>query len=180
MHRSVANSMIELEVKAPCPDLAALEDRLRGLGARHVEDLEQADVYFSHPSRDFGLTDEALRLRRENGRSRMTYKGPKLDPETKMREEIELEVQDLELMSNLLKRVGFQPFLTVTKRRTVYEVGSVHVCLDRVEGLGGYVELEYQGADLEEGKALVMGLKKELGLTGNERRSYLELLVEKR
>lgn len=171
--------MIELEVKAPCPDLAALEDRLRGLGARHVEDLEQADVYFSHPSRDFGLTDEALRLRRENGRSRMTYKGPKLDPETKMREEIELEVEDLERMSTLLERVGFRPFMKVVKRRRVLELEGVHFCLDRVEGLGDFVEMEYQGQDLGEGKRRINELRTRLELEGNERRSYLELLLEK-
>jgi adenylate cyclase class 2 len=179
LHRSVAKYMIELEVKVPCPDLAILEARLEDLGAKRMEDLEQVDVYFSHPSRDFGSTDEALRLRSENGRSRLPYKGPKLDRETKMREEIELTVQDLELMSQLLQRVGFQPYLTVAKHRTVYELGSMHLCLDRVEGLEGYVELEYQGTDLEEGKALIIELKQKLGLVGNERRSYLELLMEK-
>ncbi len=171
--------MLELEIKMPCADLTGLERRLLSMGAKHLEDLEQVDVYFSHPSRDFGSTDEALRLRSENGRSRLTYKGPKLDRETKMREEIELTVQDLELMSQLLQKVGFQPYLTVAKHRTVYELGSMHLCLDRVEGLEGYVELEYQGTDLEEGKALIIELKQKLGLVGNERRSYLELLMEK-
>jgi adenylate cyclase class 2 len=73
---------MELEVKVPCEDLAGLEGRLRRMGASHVEDLEQIDLYFSHPARDFGVTDEALRLRRENQRTAITYKGPKLDKDT--------------------------------------------------------------------------------------------------
>lgn len=171
--------MIELEVKAPCRDLVGLERRLLSLGARHLEDLEQVDMYLSHPVRDFGATDEALRLRRENERSRITYKGPKLDQDTKMREEIELEVEDLERMSMLLERVGFRPFMKVVKRRRVLELEGVHFCLDRVEGLGDFVEMEYQGQDLGEGKRRINELRTRLELEGNERRSYLELLLEK-
>lgn len=172
--------MIELEIKVPCKDLAALEARLKNVGAQHVEDREQVDVYFSHPTRDFGVTDEALRLRRENDRSRITYKGPKLDLDTKMREEIELEVEDLVRMSAVLERVGFKPYLRVAKHRVVYSYQGIEFCLDRVEGLGDFVELEYEGEDLEDGRERIMRLKLELGLEGNERRSYLELLLEKK
>jgi adenylate cyclase class 2 len=171
--------MIELEVKAPCRDLAGLEGRLRAMGARRIEELEQVDVYYSHPARDFAASDEALRLRRENARSMITYKGPKLDRDTKMREEVELEVEDLERMALLLERVGFRPVRRVAKRRTVYAVGLVHICLDRVEGLGDFVEMEYTGDDLDAGKGKILELKQALGLEGNERRSYLELLMEK-
>lgn len=170
---------MELEIKMPCADLTGLERRLLSMGAKHLEDLDQVDMYFSHPVRDFGSTDEALRLRRENGRSRITYKGPKLDPETKMREEIELDVGDLDLMSLLLQRVGFSPFLRVAKRRRMLDLRGVHFCLDRVEGLGDFVEMEYAGLDMDEGRRVLMDLKAKLGLEGNERRSYLELLMEK-
>jgi predicted adenylyl cyclase CyaB len=55
----------------------------------------------------------------------------------------------------------------------------VHFCLDRVEGLGDFVEMEYQGQDLGEGKRRINELRTRLELKGNERRSYLELLLEK-
>ncbi|MCU0862079.1 MAG: CYTH domain-containing protein, partial [Methanomassiliicoccales archaeon] len=58
--------MLEIEVKAPCPDLAGLEARLRSMGARDFGRMLQSDVYYSHPGRDFGETDEALRVRQEN------------------------------------------------------------------------------------------------------------------
>jgi adenylate cyclase class 2 len=172
--------MIELEIKVPCPDLEALEIRLVEMGARLAGDLDQEDFYFSHPSRDFGATDEALRLRRENDRSRITYKGPKLDRDTKMREEIELDVEDLIRMSQVLERVGFIPHYRVVKRRRVYILQGIQICLDRVVGLGDFVEMEYEGQDLEEGKRKIMELKHQLNLEGNERRSYLELLMEKK
>ena len=171
--------MMELEIKVPCEDLDGLESRLKRMGANHVEDLDQIDLYFSHPARDFGNTDEALRLRRENERSVITYKGPKLDKDTKLREEIELGVEDLDRMSLVLERLGFRPVMRIMKKRTVYELRGIHFCLDRLPELGDFVEMEWQGEDLDAGKGKIMELKQELGLRGNERRSYLELLMEK-
>jgi len=171
--------MMELEVKVPCGDLAGLEGRLKGMGASHVEDLDQVDVYFSHPVRDFGVTDEALRLRREDHRTVITYKGPKLDQDTKLREEIELGVEDLHRLSLILERLGFRPVIRIAKKRTVYALQGIHFCLDQVAGLGDFVEMEWQGDDLDEGKRRILELKQKLGLVGNERRSYLELLMEK-
>ena len=140
----------------------------------------QVDLYFSHPARDFGVTDEALRLRRENERTVITYKGPKLDQDTKLREEIELGVEDLDRMSLVLERMGFRPVIRIVKKRTVYDLQGIHFCLDRLPELGNFVEMEWQGDDLDFGKKRIMELKQKLGLRGNERRSYLELLIEKR
>lgn len=170
---------MELEVKVPCEDLNGLEERLKRMGLPRLREAHQVDLYFGHPVRDFASTDEALRLRCEKGRTLVTYKGPKLDKDTKLREEIEVEVGDLDRAALLLQRLGFRPVARVEKRRIVYAHGSVHICLDRVEGLGGYVEMEYQGESLDEGREAISHLRKELGLTGNERRSYLELLLEK-
>jgi adenylate cyclase class 2 len=69
--------------------------------------------------------------------------------------------------------------MRVAKRRKLYGIKGVSVCLDRVEGLGDYVEFEYEGDDLEKGKAAIRGLMQELGIEGNERRSYLELIMAK-
>ena len=171
---------MELEVKVPFEDLGDLERRLKDMGASHVEDLDQVDLYFSHPNRDFGVTDEALRLRRENERTVITYKGPKLDRDTKLREEIEVGVEDIERMSHVLERLGFRPVIRIAKQRTVYDLQGIHFCLDRLPGLGNFVEMEWQGDDLDAGKQKIMELKEKLGLVGNERRSYLELLMEKR
>ena len=116
--------MMELEVKVPCEDLDGLERRLKEMGAVHLEDLGQMDQYFSHPGRDFGATDEALRLRRENDRTVITYKGPKLDKDTKLREEIELSVEDLDRMSLILRRLGLD--------RKSTRLNSSHLKLSRM------------------------------------------------
>ena len=99
---------MEYEVKARCPDPAAVEAKLAELGAREAAVLVQRDTYFRAPHVDFAETDEALRIRRESsvgnggedgesggereagweaGRAFLTYKGPKVDSDTKTRME---------------------------------------------------------------------------------------------
>ncbi len=73
----------EVEQKFPLADAAAIEHRLEALGAKFGEPVEQIDRYLKHPARDFGMTDEALRIRRTPGWRFITYKGPKVDPTTK-------------------------------------------------------------------------------------------------
>ena len=46
-------------------------------------------------------------------------------------------------MIKILKSLGYKPVEPeVTKDRTVYVNGSITACLDRVEGLGDFLELE--------------------------------------
>jgi hypothetical protein len=44
-----------------------------------VRPVEETDLYFQHPARDFAASDEALRIRQKAGVCLLTYKGPKLD-----------------------------------------------------------------------------------------------------
>jgi len=112
--------MLEAEVKlALAPDnAAALRTRLAAADVRAAGTHDQTDTYFAHPGRDFRATDEALRLRSDNGALRITYKGPKLDPPRKTREEIEFALgADHATASTLLERLGFRPVAEVRKRR---------------------------------------------------------------
>ena len=177
--RSGLRRVLEIEIKAPCPDLSALESKLKAMGARDFGRLFQRDVYYSHPGRDFGQTDEALRLRVENDLTLVTYKGPKLDEGSKTREELEVSLGNPETFAMILERLGFRPAMRVSKQRRIYGIRGVSVCLDQVEGLGDYVEFEFEGEDLEEGRSRILGLMRELDVDGNERRSYLELIMEK-
>lgn len=177
MGHADSRGMLEIEIKAPCEDLVKLEKNLVKLGARDFGTLVQADVYYAHPARDFGKTDEALRVRTENDLTVITYKGPKLDQDSKTREELEVSVANVGTISSILERLGFRPVLKVAKRRKVYGIRGVSVCLDRVDGLGDYVEFEYEGEELEAGKAIIKRLMGDLGVEGNERRSYLELIL---
>lgn len=170
---------MEVEVKAPVADRDELRSRLRARGAELCEEREEADVYYDHPQRSFADTDEALRIRETGTGTQVTYKGPRVDETTKTREEIDLAVAGAEQARALLLALGFEPAGRVVKHREVYRLDELTVTLDRVEGLGDFVEIEtvvQEGVD--EAREAVLALAEELGLTETERRSYLELLLE--
>jgi adenylate cyclase class 2 len=179
--------LYEVEQKFPLANRADVRQQLMTLGAKFAEPIKQADTYFAHPARDFGKTDEALRLRQVGEQNFLTYKGPKLDAQTKTRREIELPVASglaaAEQFAELLLALGFRRVLTVCKRREpgqlVWDGQEVHIALDHVERLGDFLELEIAASEvsLSAARAVVVGLAGELNLPASERRSYLELLL---
>jgi adenylate cyclase class 2 len=178
---------IEVEQKFPLADAAALGRQLAELGAVQGATDQQVDCYYAHPTRDFARTDEALRLRRVGPRNYVTYKGPKLDATTKTRREIELELprgeEAAENAARLLEVLGFRLVADVGKRRVHYALPwqghEIGISLDRVEGLGDFVELEVMAShqDVDAARAAIASLAARLGLGNSERRSYLELLI---
>jgi len=62
--------MYEVELKFPLADPQPVVARLLEWGAQRSDAIEQTDLYFRHPSRDFEQTDEALRLRSSGSANR--------------------------------------------------------------------------------------------------------------
>jgi len=170
--------MIEVEIKAYAPDIGRVETRLRELGANFLIERLEEDVYFASPSWDPASRDEALRVRTTPGGSFLTYKGPKMDDITKTREEVEVVVSNAEDTITLLNRLGFEPVAEIKKIRRVYEVKEFLIMLDDVFGVGSFVEIEAKRGKIKL-RQKAFKLLKDLGLDRTERRSYLELLLEK-
>jgi adenylate cyclase class 2 len=189
--------MYEVEMKVRA-DHGSVRERLAEAGADPLGGVRQVDTYYDAPHRDFAETDEALRIRRETPAdgaaevdeddtdadtgARVTYKGPLVEQESKTREEHETGVDDGAELDAALRGLGFSPAATVEKERERYALDGYTVTLDRVEGLGEFVEVEREAkeADIEtvrEGAAAVLerlGLDPEAGI----RTSYLGLLLE--
>lgn len=179
--------LFEVEQKFPLIDRAHFQDILAGRSIRLDCKFEQTDQYFAHPCRDFGKTDEALRIRVSNGATFLTYKGPKIDRATKTRREIELPLSSEPTAAGdfrtLLESLGFVPVLSVHKSRQSGTVlrppFELHISLDTVAGLGDFVEIETMASadKLESARQMIALLADELKLVASERRSYLELLL---
>jgi adenylate cyclase, class 2 len=179
--------MFEVELKFPLPEPQPVIDRLLKHGARFEAACSQRDVYFRHPNRDFALTDEALRLRSVDEANCITYKGPVVDFRTKTRHEIEVALAGgasaAGAFSEILGALGFRPAREVVKQRGTYAVEwhgrRLQVAIDRVEGLGTYIEIETLAE--ENGKSAaqeaILTLAEALGLRDPERKSYLGLLL---
>ena len=180
--RAADAPLYEVEAKLRLRDRAGLERRLAQLGARAGSPQRQEDTFFRHPARDFAATDEALRLRRTGSGMELTYKGPKAPgpgPKARLEQALPLGEDPTALLASL----GFTPAARVAKQRTPYDLGDgVHVALDRVDGLGDFVEVEAVGIDRAAAARLVEAALKRLGLGGEPslRESYLELLQAQR
>ncbi len=179
----------EVEVKYRLADPDQLHRRLAARGAAGRPAISQEDTYLSHPSRDFAVTNEALRLRRIGGENRITYKGPRKSGPTKTREEIEIVVAPGDDawrgLLRLFEALGFLPVATIRKRRTPFHLianrHDVEVAIDQAEGLGDFAEVETLAAtdaDLPAAQAAVLAVAEQLGLTEVEPRSYLRMTLD--
>lgn len=182
----------EVEIKAVIhlgDDLDEMERRVSAAEKNILEKggvfrrvMEQMDIYFSHPARDFSKTDEAFRIRVEDaGRVKFTYKGPKISERSKSRleKEVEVEIYDLDGLRELFTHLGFNEVMSVIKTRKVFDLDGIEVDLDYVTGLGIFCEMEIVSEDVAGAEDRIIASMNEIGWTELERRSYLELLLEK-
>ena len=186
--------MLEIEVKYPVADRAEfdrLRERVLAWGATAGGTRRDADLYLDAPDRDFRATDEALRVRSTGYDNLVTYKGPKRDALTKTRREIEVPIAPgpgaAAAMADVFVALGYRPVTVVRKTRHTFDLTrggfALHVCLDELDGVGLFVELEIVAdeAGEEAARAAVLGAARELGLPEqSERRSYLGMLLERR
>ena len=188
MRRAKAISAMQFEVERKfwVNDFKVMLTGLDTLGSSVDEGVEQVDQYFNHPSKDFVKTDEVLRIRNVGDANFVTYKGARIDSTTKTRHELELPLgdgpQNLKDFGSMLTLLGFSPIMTVRKFRRKamcdWEGIPIEICLDEIDQLGTFVELEAttDARGLENAKERLSSLAAQLGLTRSERRSYLELL----
>ncbi|MHA2504697.1 MAG: class IV adenylate cyclase [Candidatus Kariarchaeaceae archaeon] len=173
--------MIEIEIKIPV-SIEDIKSKIIEVGALFAKTEENYDLYFNHPARDFGETDEAIRVRKVENSFQLTYKGPKIDTQSKSREELEISLNDDKIVT-ILDRLGFVESGIVKKHREVWKLGSFTFLLDSVEGLGEFLEVETVQDTKEDLHILVEkvhDLLRELGLdpANQIRQSYLELIQD--
>ena len=86
-------------------------------------------------------TERLLRVRRDGAAARLTFKGPPQPGEMKVREEIELSVEDGDALMQLLDRLDLSLRFHYQKYRQELRLGDVVVTIDETP-VGTYVELE--------------------------------------
>jgi adenylate cyclase len=163
-----------IEIKARIDDLASIAARVAPLADRGPELIEQDDSFF-HCARG------RLKLRAfADGRGELIAyeRADEVGPKTS--DYRITPVADPEhLRATLLWALGGAG--RVVKRRTLYLVGRTRVHLDRVEGLGNFLELEVvlrDGEAAEVGVAEAHALLESLGVTPDRllAGAYVDLL----
>jgi adenylate cyclase, class 2 len=134
---------LEVEVKLPADDLDSLRRMLRLVGATPLSPLhsESNDLY---DRADGGLANggSALRLRRTDRGSTLTFKGPpRFEEGTKTREERETAVADPDEMERILAGLGFERRFRYEKRREEWRLETCAIALDETP-IGNFLEIE--------------------------------------
>ena len=112
----------------------------------------------------------------------LTYKGPRVDADSKTRAEHETIVGSEDHLQQILDALGFTPLPPVKKTREHYSYNEFTVTLDSVEDLGSFVEIETQGTkdDIDPLREEAVSILERLGGDPNNtiQTSYLALLLE--
>jgi adenylate cyclase class 2 len=175
--------MLEFELKVRISSLDPVRQQLTGHNARFCGRIHEHDIYYNAPHRDFGVTDEAIRVRYTNDQAVVTYKGAKIKTSgLKAREELNIVVDSGTVFEQMLDRLGFIRTAEVNKWRENYRLSGAAITLDEVEDLGTFVEIEILAEDANSDTAArIQEIAKEIGVCGEPiLASYLELLLAQR
>jgi predicted adenylyl cyclase CyaB len=163
-----------IEIKARVDDEEALQRRIRRLSDTAVMVLEQEDTFFHTPGRRLKLrtfadgTGELISYQRDDapGPKRSDYLIARVDAPGVLR-------------TVLQSALGVRG--TVRKTRSLSMVGTTRIHLDRVEGLGVFIELEVvlqPGETEADGRTTAAAIMEKLQIPGDRlvAGAYVDLL----
>ena len=165
--------MTEIEVKIRINDTEKLAEKLIALGAKLVKDRHwEKNTLYDFPSKLLYNQHRALRLRTENKKAYLTFKGPlQKSRKFKIRKKYETEVKNVKQTKKILKELGFVPTFGYDKYRTIYRVKKLKICLDETS-IGNFVELEGE-------QTHIVRFANSLGFAKKEfiKKDYTQLLI---
>ena len=139
--RAGIRAQANLEIKARCADLEEARVRARRLATSHLGLDHQVDTYFRTVRGRLKLRESSL-----SGAQLVPYLRPDVGGARRSDYRV-LPVQDAASLRELLATI-LGVHRVVRKEREIFLYRNVRIHLDRVEGLGSFVELEavYDGA----------------------------------
>lgn len=167
-----------VEMKARIEDLNATRELLLKLNALQKEVIDQKDTYFD-------VTSGRLKLREINGSEKAQiffYERPNIAG-VKMNRSISLEVEPSTSAKKMLEKL-FKVKVVVKKTREIYSIEKCKVHLDRVVGLGTFLELEMQSLEdelsIRKSRGILNEILEKLNVptSSMESLSYSDLLIQ--
>jgi predicted adenylyl cyclase CyaB len=123
------------ELKARCPDLSLARERARAIATRWLGVDQQVDTYFKTAVGRFKLRESSL-----SGGQLVPYLRPDA-PQARRSDYVVIPLPEPERTKQLLAEL-LGVHRVVRKLREIGLFENVRIHLDRVEGLGDFVELE--------------------------------------
>ncbi len=148
--------MKEIEVKARIRNPEELRAKLTALGCQFSEPVAQDDtVYLQRPLeiKDGGQRGiVALRIRRQAGKNILTVKKQLENGLDKI--EYEIVVDDPAQAHAMIEVLDFHQVSHVNKTRQKCTYNDLEICLDEVEGLGSFIEVEKMADEESDSEAI--------------------------
>jgi len=157
----------EIELKYRVEDLEALVLALKSRGIELSEPVFQDDQAYAPAGWQFGdskLGVSFLRLRTVQGRHYFTLKQPAGSAQDCL--EFETQVADRQAMHHAALHMGYRPTVRIAKTRRTATVDDFSLCVDEVDGLGGFLELERMAPDDADAQAIQADLAAFVGSLG--------------
>jgi adenylate cyclase class 2 len=162
---------IEVEIQVEIENVKPLIDLMENKADFLYED-HQIDQYYTPAHRDFASIEpikEWLRLRDSDGKYSITYKNWYRDENNRSGhcDEYESGLEKIDQLEKILNVLDFKPVVKVDKLRRAYRYKEYEVAIDKVEGLGSFVELEYKSDTDKDPKQIILEMTtflKSLGL----------------
>jgi len=149
----------EVEVKYQVGDTEALLVALKRRGIELGAPVYQDDQAYAPEGWSYGhpkLGVSFVRLRTVDGRHSFTLKRPAENALSC--DEYETVVADREQMHHAIEAMGFAPTMRIAKMRRTATVDEVSLCVDEVDRLGTFLELERMVPDHASGEAVQVEL----------------------
>ncbi len=134
--------MREIELKFKVDNLQSVIDFLISNDCSISEDIVQNDTIFVNDLNNVESVKDSvwLRIRQLNDKIELNYK--KQSEKLSESKEIEFEVSSAKQASSFLKALDFKEWVKVNKIRKYSKFNGCTICIDTVERLGSFVELE--------------------------------------
>jgi adenylate cyclase, class 2 len=163
--------MKEIEVKVRVDDFSDVTTKLEKLGCKFSESRIQNDRIFLHESIPFNEIRSGvnvLRIRKSNGKVKLTLKQPQANNLDRI--EREVIVSDAKQIEDILDLMGYKEVVKVNKKRRSCKYNDYEVCLDEVDELGKFIEVERMSeGDGEKIQEELMAFLEGLGIDRNDR-----------
>ena len=154
--------MKEIEAKIIEINRHEVETRLHSLGAIHEFTQTFKAAYFDRSDASLRAKGEVLRLRQEGDTNVLTYKylSPNDNPNIKVREELEVKVDDHATTWKILQGIGFQPTLIMDKTRSQWSYRNAHIVIDQYIDEFAHIPvfLEIEAPSIEDLQAVALDL----------------------
>lgn len=166
--------MFELELKAKIEDRFIIKNKLKNLGCKWSGAKIQIDTIYKRNSTQDSSEIPVFRIRKCNDKIILSLKI--LEEDINTAKELELEISDSKVMSDILRVLGFRPIVEVIKRRETTTYKGFNICLDDVERLGTFVEIEKLSESIENKESIYQKINLILSELGVEKQ---DIVLEK-